>query len=144
MEIKTTIAKLQNIAFSQPSTPALIDQLYTKRPERGGTKVAYRVAALRGAVIRLLGPDSAFEATRQAIIDAHHEPAVEGEMQRKIKSDEDMSAFITAIDELRNETVTFDGELLTLDQLDAAGYALSGIEIDAFMGLLIQPEPVNA
>ncbi len=140
MEIKTTIAKLQNIAFAQPPQPSLIEQLYTKKPERGGAKAAYRIAALRGAIVRLLGPDSAFEATRQQLIDEHHEPAVEGEAQRKFKSDDDMQAFIAAIDELRNEPVTFDGELLTLDQLDAAGYTLSGIEIDALMGLLIQPE----
>jgi len=140
MEIKTTIAKLQNIAFAQPPNPPLIDQLYTKKPERGGAKVAYRIAALRGSIVRLLGPESAFEATRQQLIDAHHEPAVEGEPQRKPKSDEDMQAFIAAIEDLRNEAVTFDGELITLDQLDGAGYTLSGIEIDALMGLLIQSE----
>jgi len=140
MEIKTTIAKLQNIALVQPPNVSLIDQLYTKKPERGGAKVAYRVAALRGSIVRLLGPESAFEATRQQLIDAHHEPAAEGETQRKIKSDGDMQALIAAIDDLRNEAVTFDGELVTLDQLDAAGYTLSAVEIDALMGLLIQSE----
>lgn len=140
MEIKTTIAKLQNVAFAQPPNQALIDQLYTKKTERGGAKVAYRVAALRGAIVRLLGPESAFESTRKSLIDAHHEPAQEGEQQRKPKSDEDMAAFIAAIEDLRNEVVTFDGELVTLDQLDNAGYQLSAIEIDALTGLLIQPE----
>jgi len=144
MEIKTTIAKLQNIAFSQPPQPALIDQLYIKKPERGGAKAAYRIAALRAAIVRLLGPESAFESTRQALIDAHHEPPVDGEPQRRIKGDDDMKAFTASIEELRNESVAFDGELLTLDQLDAAGYTLSGVEIDALMGLLIQPEPINA
>ncbi len=140
MEIKTTIANLQNIAFAPPPVQSLLEQLYTKKAERGGAKVAYRVAALRGAIVRLLGPESAFEETRQKLIDLHYRPLVEGETEREPKSKEDFEAFKAAIDDLRNEPVTFDGELLTLDQLDNAGYALSGIEIDALMGLLIQPE----
>jgi hypothetical protein len=95
------------------------------RPERGGAKVAYRVAALRAAVVRLLGPDSAFESTRQKLMEQHAD---------------DRPALISAIDELSATEVTFDGELVALDQLDAAGYALSAAELDALTGLLIQPE----
>lgn len=140
MEIKTTIAKLQNIAIVPPPNVSLLDQLYTKKAEKGGTRVAYRVAALRGAIVRLLGPESAFEATRQQLVDLHYKPAEEGQAERDPKSKEDAEAFKAAIDELRNEPATFDGELVTLEQLDAAGYTLSAVEIDALMGLLIQPE----
>ena len=154
MEIKTKLKNLQIISYS-PSRqiPSLIDRLYQQKPERGGSKVAYHIASLRASVIRLLGTDSSFESTRQKLMDEHHEPLAEGasdnpiaeiEPIRQFKSPDDAKAFVVAVEALLDVEVEFTNTLFTVEQIDAAGYPLSGAEIDALMGLLIQPEPIPA
>jgi len=162
--IKTTIANLGAIAFTikDSPVPSLIDQLYIKKPERGGSKIGYRIAALRGSCLRLLGPESEFETTRQRLIDEYHESQAESEAriaafiekhkadieagkiapptERLPKNAESAAAFKAEIEALRATEVTFDGELFPIEVLDNAGYLLSGAEQDALMGLLIKPE----
>lgn len=145
MGIKTKLRNLQVIAYSpSQSIPSLVDRLYQQKPERGGSKIAYHIASLRASVIRLLGPDSAFESTRQKLIDEHHAPLIEGEPMRQFKSPEDQKAFVVAVEALLDVEAEFANTLSTVEQIDAAGYPLSGAEIDALMGLLIQPEPIPA
>ena len=163
--MKTTVKlyQLRNIAFAQQGQVSLVERLYIQKPERGGAKIAYRIAALRGTTIRLLGPESAFESTRTGLIDKYHDSESEMELRRTIwveehkddkpvppipkilmervfKSSENPPEFFQAINDLFDTTEEIDVELFPVDAIDAAGYCLSGAEIDALMGLLVQPE----
>jgi hypothetical protein len=139
MKTIVKLSQLRNIAFAQPGQTSIIERLYTQKPERGGAKVAYRIAALRGTTIRLLGPDSAFESQRNQLLDEHFEPEQNGQRQPR-NGPASYGAFEEAVKPLWDVTEEIDVELFSVDAIDAAGYQLSGAEIDALMGLLIQPE----
>lgn len=140
--MKTTVKlyQLRNIAFAQQGQVSLVERLYIQKPERGGSKIAYRIAALRGTTIRLLGPESAFESQRNSLLDEHFEKADESGNRAVKDGPASYTAFESAIAPLFDITEEIDVELFSVDAIDAAGYCLSGAEIDALMWLLVQPE----
>lgn len=143
---KTTVKldQLKLIAFAQPGQTSLMDRLYTQKPERGGSKVAYRIAALRGTCLRLLGEGSAFESRRKALIDEYFETSEAGEQQVKEPGADNLKAFEAEMKAVFDSTEEIDTELFSIDVLDAAGYLLTGAEIDALMGLLVASEAIPA
>ena len=139
--MKTTVklSQLRDVAFAQQGQTSLIEWLYTQKPKHGGSKIAYRIAALRGTTIRLLGPDSAFDTQRNNLLDEYFEKDEGGNRAPKA-GPESISLFEDAVKPLWGVTEEIDVELFPLDAIDAAGYQLSAAEIDALMGLLVQPE----
>ena len=139
--MKTTVklSQLRDIAFSAQGQASLIEQLYTLKPKHGGSKIAYRIAALRGTTIRLMGPESAFDTQRNNLLDEYFEKDEGGNRAPKA-GPESIGLFEEAVKPLWGVTEEIDVELFPLDAIDAAGYSLSGAEIDALMGLLVQPE----
>lgn len=139
--MKTTVklSQLRDVAFAQQGQASLIEQLYTLKPKHGGSKIAYRIAALRGAANRIMGPGSAFAEQRDSIVEDHFDKSAAGEVAAK-NGRESVLAYEAAMKPLWDITEEIDVELFPLDSIDAAGYLLSGAEIDALMGLLIQSE----
>lgn len=139
--MKTTVklSQLRDIAFAQPGQQPLLERLYNQKPERGGSKIAYRIAALRGTTVRLMGDGSAFAAQRDALMEDFFDKDEAGQLTPK-DGPESVTAFEDSVRPLWDITEEIDVELFTLDAIDAAGYQLSAAEIDALMGLLIQSE----
>lgn len=139
MKITIKLYQLRNLAYAPQGQTPLLERLYAQKPERGGSKIAYRIAGLRATVVRLLGDGSALEEQRKALLDEHFEPETP-EGRKPKNGPESFKAFEDALLPLWDITEEIDAELFSVEQLDAAGYCLSGAEIDALMGLLIQPE----
>ena len=139
--MKTTVklSQLRDIAFAPRGQQSIIDPLYLQKPERGGSKIAYRIAALRGSATRLLGDGSAFAAKRDVLMDEYFDKGEGGQLTPK-GGPEGITAYENALKPYWDIIEEIDVELFPLDAIEAAGYSLSGAEIDALMGLLVQPE----
>ena len=138
---KTTVkfSQLRDIAFAQRRQPSIIDPLYVQKPKHGGSEIAYRIAALRGTANRLMGPESAFAARREPLMDEYFDKSPEGDLAPK-DGQTSINAFEEAMKPLWNITEEIDVMLFPLEEIEAAGYLLSGAEQDALTGLLMEPK----
>ena len=143
--MKTTVilSQLRDIAFSQPGQQSIIEPLYRQKPERGGSKIGYWIAALRGTAARLLGEGSVFLEKRNALVDEYFDKGDNEQLAPK-GGVAGIVAFESALKPYWEIVHEIDVELFTLDQLEAAGYSLSGAEQDALRGILLAPDPTPA
>ena len=139
--MKTTVklSQLRDIAFAPRGQQSIIEPLYIQKPDRGGSNIAYRIASLRGTAARLLGEGSAFAAKRDALMDEYFDKG-EGEQLTPKDGPAGIVAYENALKPYWDIIEEIDVELFPLEQIEAAGYLLSGAEQDALMGLLVQPE----
>ena len=142
MKTAVKLIKLRDIFFAMPNQQPVLDRLYQQKPERGGSRIAYRIAALRGTAMRLLAnEDAAFVKQRNDMLDEHFDLADEAGNRKPKDGPNSIMAFEKALEPVWDITEEIDVELFPLSAIDSAGYQLSAAEIDALMGLLIQPEP---